>query len=324
MHKRPRRNRRTPAIRSLIEETTLRPSDLVMPFFVLPGENQKQEIPGMPGIFKLSLNLILEEAEKLHRKGVSAICLFPALEQEYKDAQGSAALNPDSVITRSLQKLKKELPSICLITDIALDPYTSHGHDGIVGPDGSVLNDPSVEILAQMALLHAQAGADFVAPSDMMDGRVAAIRKKLDSFDLSSTGIISYTAKYVSSLYKPFRAALGSTPAFGDKKGYQLNPANVREALLEASLDEEEGADALMVKPALFYLDIIAKMRAQTHLPICAYHVTGEYAMVMAAHEKGYVDAPKAFFESLISIKRAGADFIFTYTAPMLLEEGML
>lgn len=324
MHKRPRRNRRTPAIRSLVEETLLRPSDLVMPFFVLPGEGQKQEIAGMPGIFKLSLDFVLKEAERLHRKGIPAICLFPAMESDHKDAVGTAALRENSTICSSLQKLKKELPSLCLISDIALDPYTSHGHDGLVGPDGTVLNDPTIEILAQMALLHAQAGADFVAPSDMMDGRVAAIRKKLDGHDLSQVGIISYTAKYVSSLYKPFRGALGSTPAFGDKKGYQLNPANVREALLEASLDEDEGADVLMVKPALFYLDIIAKMRAQTHLPICAYHVSGEYAMVMAAHEKGYVDAPKTFFESLTCIKRAGADFIFTYAAPMMLDEELV
>jgi porphobilinogen synthase len=317
--KRPRRNRRSPAIRSLVAETTLKAADLVAPFFVLPGENERVEIKSMPGVFRFSCDFLLKEVEKLHRAGVPAINLFPVIPQELKDPRGSEALHEESFFLDILRKIKQEIPSLCLITDIALDPFTSHGHDGLVDDEGNILNDPTVELLSKMAILHAACGVDFVAPSDMMDGRVGAIRKTLDAHDFQHVGILSYTAKYASALYSPFRDALQSAPKFGDKKTYQMDPANVREALLEASLDEEEGADMLMVKPALFYLDVIAKIRSRTNLPLCSYHVSGEYAMVMAAHEKGYLDAPKVFYEALLSIKRAGADFILTYAIPHVL-----
>ena len=320
MLNRPRRNRKTSSIRSLVEETFLRPEDFVMPFFVLPGEKRREEIVSLPGVARLSMDYVLLEAEKLHKRGVPAIAIFPVIDPSEKDAEGSAALSEDGIVPRAVQLLKKEIPSLCVIADIALDPFTSHGHDGLVNEHGYVMNDATVEVLAQMAHLFAAAGIDYVAPSDMMDGRVGAIRKKLDAHQFHDVGILSYTAKYASSLYAPFRDALGSSPKFGDKKTYQMNPANCREALLEAVLDTEEGADILMVKPALFYLDIIAKIRETSHLPIAAYHVSGEYAMVMAAHEKGYLDAPKVFYEALLSIKRAGADFIFSYATPQVLD----
>lgn len=320
MLKRPRRNRRSPAIRSLIEETTLQPSDLVVPFFVLPGENQHEPIPNLPDISCLSINSIVKEAEKLHKKGIPAVLLFPVVPDGNKDHEGNYALSKNGIVPSAIATLKKEIPSLCVIADLALDPYTSHGHDGLVGKNHEVLNDTTVKRLAEIASIYACAGADFIAPSDMMDGRVGAIRKKLDQDGLENVGIIAYTAKYASGLYRPFRDILNSAPKFGDKKTYQMHFANVREALLEAQLDEEEGADILMVKPALFYLDVIAKMKEATHLPISAYHVSGEYAMVMAAHEKGYLDAPKVFHEALLSIKRAGADFIFTYAVNHVLD----
>lgn len=320
MLKRPRRNRRSPAIRSLIEETMLRPSDLVVPFFVLPGKNRQEEITTLPGIYKLSIDHIVKKASMLHKRGIPAILLFPVIPPDLKDAEGSGALLKEGVLPTAIEILKKEIPSLCLIADLALDPFTSHGHDGLVSAQGEILNDETVERLSDIALIYAQSGVDFIAPSDMMDGRVAAIRKKLDAHALHNVGIISYTAKYISNLYRPFRDALSSAPRFGDKKTYQLPFSNVREALLEAQLDEEEGADILMVKPALFYLDVIVKMRQMTHLPISAFHVTGEYAMVMAGHEKGYLDAPQVFHEALLGIKRAGADFIFTYAAEQLLD----
>lgn len=318
--KRPRRNRRTPSLRSLVAETVLLPSDLVVPFFVLPGENQKQPILSMPGISRLSIDYILAEAETLHAKGIPALALFPVIGSALKDLSASEALNPDGVIPQAVRRIKKEIPSLSVITDIALDPFTSHGHDGLLGASGAVLNDETVDMLARMALLHAESGADLVAPSDMMDGRVGAIRRHLDAHAFHETGILSYTAKYASALYAPFRDALGSALKQGDKKTYQMNPANTREALLEAALDEEEGADMLLVKPALYYLDIIAKFRAHSTLPICAFHVSGEYAMVMAAHERGFLDAQKVFYEALLSIKRAGADFIISYATPQVLD----
>ncbi len=317
--KRPHRNRKTQAIRSLVEETVLHPSDFVMPFFLLPGENRKEEILTLPGVHRLSLDLLLKEAEKFHRQNIPAISLFPVISKEEKDIYATAAINPDGLIPKAARALKREIPSLCVITDVALDPFTSHGHDGLVNDRGEILNDATVKLLSQMAIVHAQAGADFVAPSDMMDGRIGAIRHSLDQNNLSHVGILSYAAKYASSLYGPFRDALGSQLQFGNKKSYQLNPANIREALLEAHLDEEEGADMLMVKPALFYLDVMVELRKVTHLPICAYHVSGEYAMVMAAHERGMLDAPQVFLEALLSIKRAGANFIFSYAIPHVL-----
>lgn len=314
---RTRRNRKTAAIRKLVEETSLRPADFVMPFFVIEGENRREEIKSLPGVYRLSIDLVLKEAEKYHKLGVPAIALFPVTEPAKKDAMGSEALNENGLTPRALEALKTEIPSLCLITDIALDPFTSHGHDGVVDSDGDVLNDATVDILCKMSTLLGAAGADIVAPSDMMDGRIGAIRRALDSSKMEDVGILSYSAKYASALYSPFRDALGSSLKFGDKKTYQMNPANSREAVREALIDVEEGADMLMVKPALFYLDIIGKIKEATHLPICAYHVSGEYAMVMAA--SGWLDAPKVFHEALLSIKRAGADFIFSYAIPQVL-----
>lgn len=317
--KRPRRNRKSAAIRKLVEETDLQISDLVAPFFVLPGEKQRIEISSMPGVFRLSWDLMLKEIEKLHRAGVQAVDLFPVIPEELKDPQGSVALSEDSFFLEAIQKIKKEIPSIAVMTDVALDPFTSHGHDGLVDEEGNILNDETVHALCKITLLHAQHGVDLVAPSDSMDGRIGAIRKNFDLHGFHNVGIVSYTAKYASALYSPFRDALKSAPKFGDKKTYQMNPANLREALIETSLDEEEGADMLMVKPALFYLDVISKMREHSNLPICAYHVSGEYSMVMAAHQSGYLNAARVFHEALLSIKRAGADFIFTYAIPHVL-----
>ncbi len=298
----------------------LSPADLVAPFFVVDGEKRREEIEALPQVFRLSVDQLVKEAEALHRKGVPAVALFPVIRKEHKDPLGQGALHEGGIIPQALKILKKELPSLCVITDVALDAFTSHGHDGVLGENNDVDNDRSVELLARMALLHATSGADFVGPSDMMDGRVRAIRSLLDKHGKHDTGILAYTAKYASSLYRPYRDTLGSKLTFGDKRSYQLNPANVREALLEASLDAEEGADILMVKPALFYLDVIAKIRSSLHIPICAFHVSGEYAMVMAAHEKGYLDAPSVFLEALLCMKRAGADFILSYATPQVLE----
>lgn len=320
MLRRPRRNRKDEAIRSLTQEHYLMAQDLVVPFFLIQGTQKKEPIPSMPHIFKMSKDVALKEAESLHKKGIQSIALFPIYPADLKDKIGSLALDPNGIIPETLSFFKKEIPSLGLIADVALDPYTSHGHDGLVDHNLQILNDETVEVLAKAAVLYAQAGADFVAPSDMMDGRVEQIRMTLDKQGLTQSGIISYTAKYASSLYGPFRETLGSTLQFGSKKSYQMNPANVREALLEASLDEAEGADALMVKPAGFYLDVIAKIKERTHLPVCAYQVSGEYAMIRAGEEKGFLQAEQVFYESLLSIKRAGADFIFTYAAPFILD----
>ena len=320
MLKRPRRNRKMQAIRSMVQETHLRAEDFVIPFFIVEGKGKKEAIPSMPGVYKYSIDMLLKEADNFHSRGIPAIALFPCLSKEDKDESGSKALDPSGLVPTALLTIKKEIPSLCLIADVALDPYTSHGHDGLVNKKKEILNDETVDVLAEASILYAACGADYVAPSDMMDGRVAAIRKSLDKEGFKDCGIISYTAKYASAFYGPFRDTLGSTLAFGDKKTYQMNPANSREALLEAKLDEEEGADALMVKPAGLYLDVISKLKESSHLPICAYHVSGEYAMIKAAEEKGLLDASRAFYESLLSIKRAGADFIFSYAAPHILD----
>lgn len=317
MLSRPRRNRRTPAIRSLCEETTLNPGQWVMPFFVLKGTGRREGNPALPGLMKMSKDQIAKEAERLHALGVPAILLFPA--ETSKDPEGSEALSPNGVLPETIRFLKQEIPSLCILCDVALDPYTSHGQDGLIDAEGIVLNDPTVQILEKQSLLLADFGADFVAPSDMMDGRVEAIRRSLDARGHTDVGIISYTAKYASSLYGPFREVLGSTPSLGDKKNYQMNPANIREALREASLDEAEGADALLIKPASLYLDVIAKIKEHSSLPICAYHVSGEYAMVLAAAAQGHLDAKQVFTETFISIKRAGADFLISYAIPHIL-----
>lgn len=314
-----RRNRAHPAIRALVEETHLLPSQLIQPLFIIDGDDRREPISSLPGIDRMTPDLIVKEVRYLAEMGMKAVALFPVLDRRLKDSQGSEALNPNSLVYETLKRIKDSCPEVALIVDIALDPYTDHGHDGVVNLQGNVLNDETVEILSQMALIASQSGADIVAPSDMMDGRVGAIRRSLDEAGHINTAILAYAAKYASSLYGPFREAVQVKLQHGDKKSYQLNPANFREALLECQLDEEEGADMLMVKPALAYLDIIAKVRASSNLPLAAYHVSGEYSMVMAAHEKGWIDGPKVMMEHLLSIKRAGADIILSYASKDLL-----
>jgi porphobilinogen synthase len=320
LQRRPRRNRQTAAIRGLVQETHLHPSQLVAPIFIVEGKSQQQVIASMPGIFRYSLDLLVKEVIALHRLGIRAIDLFCYVPVEKKDAQGSEAVRPNNLLQQAIRLLKQEIPEMCLMVDIALDPFTNHGHDGIVNERGIIDNDATLSVLGQMSLLAAEAGADIVAPSDMMDGRVAYIRRALDQAGFASVGILSYAAKYASAFYGPFREALNSAPKFGDKKSYQMNPANVREALLECQLDELEGADMLLIKPALPYLDVIAKVRQATTLPLGAYHVSGEYAMVMAAAQQGWLDAKRIFEECLMAIKRAGADFILTYAAKKVAE----
>jgi len=310
-----RRNRKSASIRTLVSETHLLPHHLVAPLFVLDGTQRKEAIVSMPGVFRLSLDLLIKEMIELYELGIRAVDLFPVIPVEKKDSAASEAFNENNLLIQALIALKKEIPEMCLMADVALDPYTDHGHDGLINSEGIILNDETVHALAKMSLLAAEAGADVIAPSDMMDGRVASIRKFLDAHGFQHTSILSYAAKYASALYGPFREALHSAPKFGDKKTYQMDPANAREALRECTLDEAEGADMLLIKPALSYLDIIAKVRTQTNLPIAAYHVSGEYAMVKAAAERGWIDGPKVMHEHLLSIKRAGADFILTYAA---------
>jgi porphobilinogen synthase len=311
--RRPRRNRKSAAIRSILQETNLLPKHLVAPLFILEGNNVSEEVPSMPGVYRRSIDLLVKEGIELYRMGVRAVDLFSIIPEEKKDRWGSEAAREGNLLQKAIKALKKEIPEMCVMVDVALDPYTDHGHDGIIDDAGNVLNDPSLQLLARMSLHAAEAGADVVAPSDMMDGRVGYIRHHLDHAGFQNVSILSYAAKYASAFYGPFREALGSAPKFGDKKTYQMNPANRREALMESSLDEFEGADMLLIKPALPYLDVIAKVREVSELPVGAYHVSGEYAMVMAAAQKGWLDADKVLLESLLSIKRAGADFILTY-----------
>jgi len=313
--RRPRRNRRTPAIRSLLQETRLHPSDFVVPLFVIEGSNLKQPLSSLPDVFQFSVDRLVDEVRELYMLGIRAVDLFPIIPLKQKDSRGSEAVRNGNLLEKALKTLKEEIPDMCLMVDVALDPYTDHGHDGLLDENGTVDNDSTLDVLAEMSLLAVEAGADIIAPSDMMDGRVAHIRHKLDTHGYNQVGIMSYAAKYASALYGPFRDTLKSGVQNGDKKTYQMNPANVREALLESTLDELEGADYLLIKPALTYLDVIAKVREQTNLPIAAYHVSGEYAMVMAAAEKGWCDADKVLTEQLTAIKRAGADFILTYAA---------
>ncbi len=311
---RPRRNRKTEAVRQMIAETDLKVSQLVLPLFLCEGASQKQAIQSMPGIFRYSPDLILEEISRAVDLGVKTFDIFPALPENKKSSSAEEALNPQGLIPQTLQMIRKKFPEVTLITDIALDPYSSDGHDGLV-KDGKILNDETVEILAKMALVHAQAGADIVSPSDMMDGRVGAIRQSLDQAGFIDTGILSYSVKYASSFYGPFREALDSAPKFGDKKTYQMDFRNSREALREIELDVAEGADMVMVKPALSYLDVIAKVKAHTHLPVAAYNVSGEYGLIKAGAKAGIIDETRAMVETLYSIRRAGADIIFTYFA---------
>jgi porphobilinogen synthase len=311
---RPRRNRSRPALRRLVRETRLSVDNLVLPAFVQEGRGQRTPIGSMPGHARLSVDLLVELAREADALGIPGIALFPALPDEQKDARGSASAKPDGLLQRAVRALKAELPELLVITDVALDPYSTDGHDGVLIGD-RIDNDETVPILAAMAVAQAEAGADIVAPSDMMDGRIGAIREALDEAGYTEVGIGSYCTKYASAFYGPFREALDSAPRGGDKKSYQMDPANVREALREIELDEAEGADWLMVKPGLIYADIIRVVRDHTALPVAAYHVSGEYAMLHAAAEKGWLDYEACLMESLLSLKRAGADVIFTYGA---------
>ncbi|HTM44525.1 MAG TPA: porphobilinogen synthase [Polyangiaceae bacterium] len=314
MLSRPRRNRAHLGVRSLIREATLSPSNLVWPLFVQEGKAQRTPIGSMPGQARLSIDLLVTEAKQAFELGVSGVALFPALADALKDPRGKESTNPDGLLQRAVRALKNELPDLVVITDVALDPYSSDGHDGVL-IDGRIDNDATLPLLAAMAVNQARAGADIVAPSDMMDGRVAAIRAALDEAGFTQTGICSYCVKYASAFYGPFREALDSAPRAGDKKTYQMDPANVREARREVALDESEGADYLMVKPGLPYLDVVRQVREQTNLPVAVYHVSGEYAMLKAAAAQGWLDYDRCLLESLIAMRRAGADIIFTYGA---------
>lgn len=312
--RRPRRNRSSQAIRDLAQETALSTNDFIFPIFLLEGENKKSEVESMPGIFRLSEDLILKEIEACLKLGIKGFDIFPVVEESYKDKHASKSYDPDFFYLKALKKIKETFPEALIITDVAMDPYSSDGHDGIV-EDGKILNDETLEILGKMSLAQAETGVDMIGPSDMMDFRVGYLRNVLDENGFQDTGIMSYTAKYASAFYGPFRDALNSAPKFGDKKTYQMNPANSDEALLEAQLDFQEGADVLMVKPALAYLDIIQKLKENFNIPIAAYNVSGEYSMIKAAGEKGWLDPTATMMESLLSIKRSGADMILTYFA---------
>ncbi|MCG9891482.1 MAG: porphobilinogen synthase [Thermosynechococcaceae cyanobacterium MS004] len=312
---RPRRLRTSESIRRLVRETQLTVNDLIYPLFVMEGEQLKVEVPSMPGCYRYSLDELLKEIEDAQVAGIGAIALFPLIPDTQKDAQATESLNPEGLIPRTVSAIKQIFPDLVVITDVALDPYSSLGHDGLADEEGRILNDPTVEVLAKMALIQAGAGADWVAPSDMMDGRVGAIRKALDEAGYWDVSILAYSAKYASAYYGPFRDALESAPRFGDKKTYQMDSANALEALKEVGLDIAEGADIVMVKPALAYMDIIHRIRAATHLPIAAYNVSGEYAMIKAAAQKGWIDEKAVMLETLTSLKRAGADLILTYFA---------
>lgn len=312
---RPRRLRRTATLRRMVRETTLTVDDLIYPMFVMEGEEQKVEIASMSGCYRYTLDLLLKEIEQVYQLGIGAIALFPVIPEAKKDDTASESYNPDGLVQLTVKAIKQAVPEILVITDVALDPFTTHGHDGIVDEKGVILNDPTVEVLVKMALSQAAAGADMVAPSDMMDGRVGAIRQALDAEGYVDVRILAYSAKYASAYYGPFRDALDSAPRFGDKKTYQMDAANAREAIKEVALDIAEGADIVMVKPALAYLDIIRQVKNYTPLPVAAYNVSGEYAMIKAAAQNGWIDEKRVILETLTSMKRAGADLILTYFA---------
>jgi porphobilinogen synthase len=298
----------------MVAETHLDVNDLIFPLFLKEGVGIKEEIEFMPGIYRFSIDQLVEEVEQCLKLGLGTFALFPCIKDDLKDTTASEALNPEGLYPRAIQILKSKFPEVILLTDVAMDPYSTDGHDGLV-VDGEIRNDESLEILAKMSLVQAQAGSDIIGPSDMMDGRVRAIREALDGQGFEKVSIMSYTAKYASVFYGPFRDALDSAPKHGDKKTYQMDPRNGREAIIEAELDIAEGADFLMVKPALAYLDVIYQISSEFEHPVAAYNVSGEYAMIKAAHQKGWLDGPQAMMESLISIKRAGADLILSYFA---------
>lgn len=312
-----RRNRilrNSAAIRSLVAETIVTPSDFIVPLFIIEGSGIKEEIPSMPSYYRMSLDLTVNEVKELWQMGLRSVLLFIKCKDELKDNKGTEALNPNGLMQRSIKAIKDVCPDMLIMTDVALDPFSSYGHDGIV-ENNTIVNDATVDVLAAMSVSHAQAGADFVAPSDMMDGRVLAIRQALDLSGYKQTGIMSYSAKYASCFYGPFRDALDSAPGFGDKKTYQMDFANRKEAVKEVLMDIEEGADIVMVKPAMAYLDIIREVKNVVDIPVSAYHVSGEYAMIKAAAANGWLNEDAAILESLTAIKRAGADIIATYFA---------
>ena len=312
--KRNRRLRSSEAVRSMVREQQLSPTDFIVPLFAVEGSDVKEEIASMPDYYCMSLDYLKKEVQELWSMGLKTVLLFVKVPDTLKDNKGTEALNPKGLMQRAIALVKETVPEMVVMTDVALDPYSSFGHDGIV-EKGVIVNDTTVEVLAQMALSHAQAGADFVAPSDMMDGRILAIRTLLEQEHFHNTGILSYSAKYASGFYGPFRSALDSAPGFGDKKTYQMDFHNRKEALLEAELDIEEGADIVMVKPGLAYLDIIRDLSNQVDVPIAAYQVSGEYAMLKAAAEKGWIEYDAIMYEQLIAFKRAGASLIATYCA---------
>jgi porphobilinogen synthase len=314
MNMRHRRLRRTPAIRAMVQEHQLSVNDFIVPLFVVEGKNIKEEIPSMPNYFRMSLDHIKKEVIELWNLGLKSVLVFVKVPEHLKDNEGTEAINPNGLMPKSIKSIKKACPEMLVFTDVAMDPYSSYGHDGIV-EDGEIVNDKTVKILSEMAVMHANAGADFVAPSDMMDGRVAAIRKALNQSGNTDIGIMSYAAKYASAFYGPFRDALDSAPGFGDKKTYQMNPANVSSALNEIEADVKEGADIIMVKPGMPYLDIVKLANEITNQPIAVYQVSGEYAMIKAASEKGWLNEEEAMMESLIAFKRAGAHIIASYFA---------
>jgi porphobilinogen synthase len=298
----------------MVAEHHLKPADFIAPVFVMEGEGKKIEIPSMPDYYRYTLDLLVQEVQELYEVGVRAVNVYAKVPESKKDNKGTEALNADGLMQRAIRAIKQEVPEIVVMPDIALDPYSSYGHDGIV-EDGEILNDASVEILAGMAVSHAEAGADMVAPSDMMDGRIGAMREALDEAGYTNTGIMAYSAKYASSYYGPFRDALDSAPGFGDKKTYQMDPANAKEAIKEAKLDEQEGADMVMVKPGLPYMDVIRAVKEKVSVPVSVYNVSGEYAMIKAAAEKGWLNEEEVMLETLVGFKRAGADLISTYFA---------
>jgi porphobilinogen synthase len=314
MNRRPRRNRKHEVIRNLVQENALTLHDFIYPVFLIEGSNQALEIVSMPGIYRFSQDKMLDEIGACVELGIQAFAPFPSINESKKDRFARESFNPDGLYIRFIEEVKKNFPDVILMTDVAMDPYSSDGHDGIVD-NGEILNDATLEILGKMALAQARAGADIIGPSDMMDGRVGFLREYLDENAFQNVSIMSYTAKYASAFYSPFRDALDSAPKKGDKKTYQMNPANSREALLEAELDTLEGADYLMVKPGLPYLDIIRLLRDHSTLPIAAYNISGEYAMIKAAAQNGWIDGEKAMLEVLLSFKRAGADIILSYFA---------
>ncbi|MDQ6756147.1 MAG: porphobilinogen synthase [Bacteroidota bacterium] len=312
-----RRNRilrNSPAIRSLVAETILTPNDFIAPLFIIEGENEQSEILSMPNYFRRSVDLTVKEVKELWGMGIKCILLFVKSKDELKDNKGTEALNPNGLMQRSIRAIKDACPEMLVMTDVALDPFSSFGHDGIV-ENNEIVNDATVEVLAKMSVSHAQAGADFVAPSDMMDGRIGAIRKALEENNFTKTGIMAYSAKYASCFYGPFRDALDSAPGFGDKKTYQMDYSNRIEAVKEAIQDVEEGADIVMVKPALSYMDVIREVKNAVNVPVSCYNISGEYAMIKAAAKMGWIDENKAIIETLTSMKRAGADLIATYFA---------